>query len=69
MFIPDVCIQIAGITKPGCDVLLIKLALWLVDVFGFPSVSALKAKYRQTGDLVFFFSTRPLVISLADLAS
>ena len=33
MFISDVCIQIAGVTKPGCDVLLTKLALWLVDVF------------------------------------
>ena len=30
MFIVNVCIQIAGVTKLGCDVLLTKLALWLV---------------------------------------
>ena len=66
MFIPDVCIQIAGVSKAGCDVLLAKLALWLVNVFWLSIGVCLESKIAPNRRLSILFSTRPLVISRAN---
>ena len=52
MFVFDVCVQIAGVSEVGYDLLLTQLALRLVTVLRFSVHICLKSKIAPTGDLV-----------------